>query len=195
MPEKILKIVVVGPTGSGKSVLSNFFAEQIDLTKVSYSPTKGVRVLELDVKESSHDGSGRAASGSIPVQLWDIGGDRQHQQYWNALIYNADGAIMVCNADRASVQEKDQLETLLYFFNQRPQSAVLKPIPDSRILLLSHHHKSLSRSRFAQTSLLPADFTGKVKEIHTSLVDDTSAVRSEFERFVHRVYNEAAGRK
>ena len=215
---KSLKMIVIGPASSGKSVLANFLVDQVDLTKVPYNPTKGVRILEADVssgtfhsyiigsrfeaaqknaqnkfwkenlkrqrrreeenerkrsekdfwishgqvKETSSDGGNKSAPQKhIPIQLWEAGG--QSRTHWNTLLYSADAAIVVYNADRAggSGQAEKDLETLLYFFHERPHSAVLKPIPESRILILAHHHKSLSRSRFANVSALPPEFSEK----------------------------------
>jgi GTPase SAR1 family protein len=63
-----MKIVVVGPTGSGKTTISNFLAGSKDsLVSEKYSPTIGVRILELEVKNEG--------SNDINVELWDASGD------------------------------------------------------------------------------------------------------------------------
>lgn len=116
------------------------------------------------------DSSNKATSKTVAIQLWDTGGGGQNisnRMGWNAMLYNADGIIFVYNADRPG-QEKD-LETLLYWFHQRPHSAVLKPIPETRILVLAHHHKSMARSRFATVSALPPEFAEKSKGREFSL--------------------------
>lgn len=69
--EMKLKIVVAGPKGSGKTLISNCIAGQSDkLTTETYNPTAGVRILEHELQLNGvHE--------VIQVELWDASGDQK----------------------------------------------------------------------------------------------------------------------
>ncbi|XP_055343728.1 intraflagellar transport protein 22 homolog isoform X2 [Paramacrobiotus metropolitanus] len=161
--ERILKIIFVGPASSGKSLLVNILSQQIDITKISYRPTKAVRIVETDVKEIPKEVS--ILPKNIGIQLWDLGGDKHNQQYWNSALYNADGVVLVYNADRPG--QDRELETIAYFFNQRPENAILKPVSDSRCFVIANSQRQQDRYRNADKSLLPSSISNKLSSAHT----------------------------
>jgi GTPase SAR1 family protein len=66
-----LKIVVAGPKGSGKTLISNCIAGQSDkLTADAYNPTAGVRILEHEFRLSG-------INEDINVEIWDASGDQK----------------------------------------------------------------------------------------------------------------------
>ena len=75
---KSLKMIVIGPASSGKSVLANFLVDQVDLTKAPYNPTKGVRILEADVSSSGAWIIGAKGPGPPPPLNLDLTKKRQH---------------------------------------------------------------------------------------------------------------------
>jgi intraflagellar transport protein 22 len=65
-----LKIVVAGPQGVGKSLISNFLAGQTDKLVGDSSPTAGVRILEFETKV-------RGVPETLEIELWDSSGDHR----------------------------------------------------------------------------------------------------------------------
>ncbi len=64
-----LKVIVVGPQGCGKTLISNFLMGQSEnLTAEKYEPTIGCRILENDINFGSL---------TMNVELWDVSGDNK----------------------------------------------------------------------------------------------------------------------
>ncbi|KAG5284116.1 hypothetical protein AALO_G00023130 [Alosa alosa] len=81
------KILIIGPSESGKTVLANFLSDTVETIGGDYSPTQGVRILEF---ESQNHGSGDRDS-SCEVELWDCGGDFKFESCWPALMKDSNG--------------------------------------------------------------------------------------------------------
>lgn len=65
-----LKIIVVGPKGSGKTTLSNFLLGQSEgIANTPYQPTVGCRILENDFPGQGNQ--------MVSVELWDASGDNR----------------------------------------------------------------------------------------------------------------------
>lgn len=80
-----LKIVIVGPKATGKSLISNYLAgstQSLIQDKTKYDPTYGVRILEIN-----------------DITLWDCSGDSTFENCLKAIMSNADGVILVYNPD------------------------------------------------------------------------------------------------
>ena len=66
-----MKIIVAGPQGTGKTLISNFLAGQSDkLVGETYSPTAGVRILEFSSKV-------KGVNEPVNIELWDSSGDHK----------------------------------------------------------------------------------------------------------------------
>ena len=104
----VLKVCVVGPKSSGKTLLCKLLAEQVLSASSSreYQPTAGVRVQEL---EFTHKGMARQ------VQLWDCSGDPTYEKYFQVFSKGTKGVFLVHNA--AKDQESD-LEVFYRIFAQ-----------------------------------------------------------------------------
>lgn len=85
-----LKLVVAGPKGSGKTVISNFLSGQTDKLVVSekYSPTAGVRILEFE-------GKTKGVSETLNIELWDCSGDDKYANFISVLTC---ACLIVCEA-------------------------------------------------------------------------------------------------
>lgn len=70
-----LKICVVGPCRSGKTLLCRALAEQ-PIIQGDYSATAAVRIQEF---------SRQIGVDRVKVQLWDCSGSMQYQSYWSVL--------------------------------------------------------------------------------------------------------------
>ncbi|KAE8613726.1 hypothetical protein XENTR_v10007846 [Xenopus tropicalis] len=67
------KVLVVGPTESGKSVLANFISDATETIAGEYNPTQGVRILECECPNGNK-------GSSCEVELWDCGGDSKSSE-------------------------------------------------------------------------------------------------------------------
>jgi GTPase SAR1 family protein len=77
-----LKIVVIGPTKVGKTVLTNTISEFSNIVPQDYRPTTGVRILECgkeftedQVKNNKFLKANNLSKSK--VQLWDMSGDKK----------------------------------------------------------------------------------------------------------------------
>jgi GTPase SAR1 family protein len=78
-----MKLLLIGPSKAGKSVLASFLAGMLDSTSPASepSPTVGVRILEF-------------TGAGVPVELWDVSGDQSYENTWPAVQQGADGIIL-----------------------------------------------------------------------------------------------------
>ncbi|XP_012273061.1 intraflagellar transport protein 22 homolog [Orussus abietinus] len=109
---QVLKLVVVGPVGAGKSTISNFLADATEMSP-EYRPTKGVRILEFEAQNCGT----KAARLKVDIELWDCSGDHKYEFCWPAMRRDAHGVIFVYN--EKSQDYPRELEQLYdYFVNQ-----------------------------------------------------------------------------
>lgn len=88
-----LKILVVGPVGSGKTNLVNIICEAGSGIAEDTKPTVGIRIMETQI-QIMHDG----LPANVSVQLWDTSGNEKYELTWPAISAHADGVIIVYNA-------------------------------------------------------------------------------------------------
>ena len=89
-----LKIIVVGPPNSGKTEISDLLSDVSKGFQGNTKPTIALRILEFS---TTIDVDGMQSN--ISVQLWDTSGDEKYSAAWPAIAKNADGAIIVYNAN------------------------------------------------------------------------------------------------
>ncbi|PAV76208.1 hypothetical protein WR25_21347 isoform B [Diploscapter pachys] len=90
------KILVLGPVKAGKSSISNYLGEAVDVESLGeYRATKGVRIVEFESHEVDIDGS----RVEIDVELWDCSGDLKYRDCWPAIKEGVHGVILVANPD------------------------------------------------------------------------------------------------
>ena len=68
-----IKVLVIGPKGSGKSTISNFLAGRKHVLTENYRPTNGVRILEFE--KDAPKNPNIPGDGKITIELWDVSGD------------------------------------------------------------------------------------------------------------------------
>ncbi|XP_072033794.1 intraflagellar transport protein 22 homolog [Amphiura filiformis] len=169
-----VKILVVGPCESGKSVISNFLADATEISGGQYNATKGVRILEFE-SNGSQNGN---RSQSTEVELWDCSGDHRYDECWPAFIKDAQGVIIVYNPDQA--KHGKELET---WYNHFVDNAGLRP--DLQCLAFAHHKPNASNTTAVD---LPSSMSnGKVKHAWTNLEDDAEGLRREFDAFLTKM--------
>jgi hypothetical protein len=85
-----MKLLLIGPSKTGKSTLASFLAGILDSTTPASEPTPtvGVRILEF-------------TSVGVPIELWDVSGDQSYENTWPACSSNADGVILCYSPETA----------------------------------------------------------------------------------------------
>ncbi|XP_076658134.1 intraflagellar transport protein 22 homolog isoform X3 [Halictus rubicundus] len=68
-----LKIVVIGPVRSGKTMIANFLADATEIP-YDYHPTQGVRILEFEVQNINVN----SKNITKDIELWDCSGDHKY---------------------------------------------------------------------------------------------------------------------
>ena len=82
-----VKILVIGPTKSGKSTIANIIGELADGPSELYRPTVGCRIVELE-----RDPPPAVASfGKFTLELWDVSGDFKYEKCWGPIQKDAHG--------------------------------------------------------------------------------------------------------
>eukprot|EP00775_Hariotina_reticulata_P013368 gene13368-13495_t len=97
---------------AGKSLLCKLLAEQT--LPSEYTSTVAVRVQEL---------SRQIGQEHVKVQLWDVAGNHQYQQYWELLAKDVDGVLLVTNPGHP--EQERELEAFYLKFAQ-PNSLTMK---------------------------------------------------------------------
>lgn len=94
--DKTLKILIIGPSNSGKTCVSNYLAGRANPIQKTYIPTQGVRCLEFE-KTVYHS---RHPTGEIwTCQIWDMAGDSKFESCWPAIQNYTNGVIICYNGD------------------------------------------------------------------------------------------------
>ncbi|XP_007260570.2 intraflagellar transport protein 22 homolog [Astyanax mexicanus] len=167
-----VKILLIGPSECGKTVLANFLSDTVETIEADYSPTQGVRILEF---ESQHLGSGSKDS-ACEVELWDCAGDFKYEACWPALMKDSNGVVIVFNPDIPS--HLKEVETWYSTFISSQGLAV------GQCLLIAHH-KPGSGADTSRPQL--ASQLNKLSLIHSNLEEDAEDVRQEFRRYLGNV--------
>ncbi|XP_002722866.1 intraflagellar transport protein 22 homolog isoform X2 [Oryctolagus cuniculus] len=164
------KILFVGPCESGKTVLANFLTESSDIAE--YNPTQGVRIVEFEDPQLASNSKGAGCE----FELWDCGGDTKFEACWPALMKDAQGVVIVFNADVPS--HLQEIEMWHSCFVQQ------QPLQDSQCLLIAHHKPGSA----AQKGSLPlAPSLSKLKLVHSNLEEDPEGIRAEFIKYLKTI--------
>lgn len=92
-----VKILVLGPSGVGKTVLSNLIADHSDTPPSVYHPTVGVRILEM--RKEPPRANRRAGETNVEIELWDCSGDPRYESSWNCFRKDVNGIIFVFDGE------------------------------------------------------------------------------------------------
>ncbi|XP_042298764.1 intraflagellar transport protein 22 homolog [Sceloporus undulatus] len=168
-----VKILFVGPSEAGKSVLANFLSESTEGIG-SYIPTQGVRILEYEKPQMNENSKG----SECRFELWDCGGDQKFETCWPALMKDSHGVVIIFNPDVPS--HVKEIEMWHSCFIQQPQ------LLDSQCLLIAHHKPGSSGDTGNLNLPSPLD---KLQLIHSSLEEDPEDVRMEFVKYLKNITN------
>ncbi|XP_072909948.1 intraflagellar transport protein 22 homolog isoform X2 [Hemitrygon akajei] len=129
------KLLLVGPSESGKTVLANFLSDATEAIGGDYNPTQGVRILEFECLNVNAGGK----NVGCEVELWDCSGDQKFETCWPALMKDSNGVIIVFNVDVPS--HLKEIEMFYSYFVQQQR------LHDSQCLLIAHHKPSSATGR------------------------------------------------
>ncbi|KAM9844833.1 intraflagellar transport protein 22 homolog [Aulostomus maculatus] len=167
------KILLIGPSESGKTVLANFLSDTTENVGGDYQPTQGVRILEF---ESQLEGSGD--NKTCEVELWDCSGDFKFESCWPALMKDSSGVVIVLNPDVPSHLKEIETWHLMFISSQGLQ--------ESQCLLIAHHKPNCA----VEDSRLPlASQLSRLSLIHSNLEEDPEDLRQAFCRYLGKVVN------
>jgi len=167
-----VKILVVGPCQSGKTVISNYLSDATETSGGDYNPTQGVRILEFECN-GIEISPGKTAN--CEVELWDCSGNHKFSTCWPAFRKDTNGVLIIYNPNTGNHDK--ELET---WYTQFVQSQGLK---DSQCIVFAHHQPSapdLTKSH------LPSSMS-RVKCVQTNLDEEAEIVRDEFHNFLAKV--------
>ncbi|XP_034276781.1 intraflagellar transport protein 22 homolog isoform X1 [Pantherophis guttatus] len=168
-----VKLLFVGPSEAGKSVLANFLSETIEGIG-SYIPTQGVRILEY---EKPHF-NGNSKGPGCRFELWDCGGDQKFETCWPALMKDSHGVVIIFNPDLPS--HVKEIEMWYSCFVQQQQ------LLENQCLLIAHHKPGTPGD--VDNLTLPSPLN-RLTLIHSSLEEDPEDVRMEFVKFLKNITN------
>ncbi|KAJ6655751.1 hypothetical protein lerEdw1_004804 [Lerista edwardsae] len=166
-----VKILFVGPSEAGKSVLANFLSESTEGVG-NYIPTQGVRILEYEMQHENSKGA------ECRFELWDCGGDKKFESCWPALMKDSHGVIIVFNPDLPN--HVKEIETWYSCFVQQQQ------LLDSQCLLVAHHKPGSAAD--TENLTLPSPLN-RLQLVHFSLEDDPEDVWMEFVKYLKSITN------
>lgn len=180
MSEERMKILVIGPTKSGKTCVANFVSGTRDTPTVDYKETSPLRILETTVEGVKQSGKRTIGRGTrVNVELWDIGGSSKFQGCWAACYKNADGIIYVMNPEVRN-QEKE-LEMWQKAF------AVPAKIPDKHCLIFCHHSSPPENAVGAAAIPPMPNSLRNVRALETSLDFQSDNFKEAFDKLVESI--------
>lgn len=171
---KEIKILVIGPSKSGKSMIANLLAELSDQNLEIYKPTQGCRILEFEVQNiKSQD------KKSIEIQLWDCSGDQKFSTCWPALTMDSMGVVLVFNPEENDISDLKPWHD--YFIEQQG-------LKDSQCIIVENTKADKRPTSFGSG-------LSKLAVVRLNLENDGVDTKLEFSNFVGRVVSEQAKRQ
>lgn len=198
MPAKdTVKILIIGPSKSGKTTLANFLCGTRETPTSRYMETTPLRIVETDLElEASKIGDRRVvfAGGDsrrkhVTVQVWDLSGSSKHQSGWPAVARGADGIIFVFNPAERNSEKELSLWHKKFAVNQDEldeKGNYALRVKDQFCLVFAHYS---APPQNVGPSSLPAMPKGleKVKVMETSLDYHSENFKEAFDKLVERI--------
>ena len=118
-----LKIIVIGPSLSGKTELVDLISGARETFSGQTSPTIGLRIQEFQSTVNVSE-----LQRVVTVFLWDTSGNEKYSSCWPAIAKDADGALLVYNAF-----DKPQAQVLEKYARE-----LCKDLADIQVLLVAN---------------------------------------------------------
>ncbi|XP_011308961.1 intraflagellar transport protein 22 homolog isoform X2 [Fopius arisanus] len=162
-----IKLIVVGPAGSGKTTVANFLADASEIP-FEYRPTQGVRILEFDVSNVNT----KTNQSKVDIELWDCSGDRRFESCWSAFRRDTQGVIFVYS--KLTPDLVWELEKLYdYFVSQtklEPKNCVV-------------FYFAGDKSHLDPPKRISPTFA-KISQVNCNIEDDGNKLKSDFQTFL-----------
>uniref|UniRef100_A0A0N5B396 Rab-like protein 5 n=1 Tax=Strongyloides papillosus TaxID=174720 RepID=A0A0N5B396_STREA len=168
-----IKILCLGPSKSGKSTISNYLAESIELRSLEYHPTQGTRIVEFESNNLKLNGQLIEAE----VELWDCSGDPKFRRCWPVIKKGAHGIMFVCNP------EYNKGSDLVDWYND-----FVKPLGMNlnSIIVFLHHTSDNTNDSAVASFQLPQQLSG-VTVMPTNIDNEGENLRLAFNNFLCKV--------
>lgn len=182
MAEDKVKILIIGPSKSGKTCVANFVSGTRDTATVDYKETSPLRILETQVEGVRQGGGNKRQVGRgarVTVEVWDVGGSPKFQSCWPACYKNVDGIVFVMNPEVRN-QEKE-LEMWHKAF------AAPAAVPDKHCLVFCHH-SSPPEFAVGSNAVPPMPKTlQNIRALETSLDFQSDNFKEAFDKLVEQI--------
>lgn len=198
MSEDRVKILVIGPSKSGKSTITNFLCGTRETPTSRYYETNPLRIVEAEIELDAMKMSDRrvvfsggdAKTKRVVVQLWDLSGNSKHQGGWPAVANKADGIIFVFNPEINKGEKELMLWHKTFAVNQDEldeHGNFAVRVPDRHCLVFAHH--STPPERATGSEAIPAMPKGleRIKVLETSLDYHSDNFKEAFDKMVESI--------
>ncbi|KAI6236368.1 Rab-like protein 5 [Aphelenchoides besseyi] len=175
-----LKVLLLGPSRAGKTVISTYLSDTIETVPTQYRPTQGVRIIEFESYELMADD----IRVEPDVELWDCSGDRRFEQCWPAFRRYVDAVILVGNVAH------HKGEDLLPWYHEFVFKGGLR---HDQVLVLLHHTDELTNDSDIAAFRLPSDMAG-ISCVTSNIDKEGEQLRHEFTKFLNAVSRELENR-
>jgi Rab-like protein 5 len=165
-----MKVLVVGPSQAGKTVLANVIADHSTTPTPRYHPTAGVRILEME-KEPPRSNR-RAGETRVQIELWDCSGDSQYEKCYPIFRKDAAGIIFVFDPE-------DRNPEMDYWASNFPARIGLAA---TQCIAFAHYKSGQPRG-----NIRPPRGLEKVQIIESTL-EDVNSIHLAFEKLFGAVY-------
>ena len=180
MPEERVKILILGPSKTGKSNVANYLSGSRETPTTDYRETAPLRIFEVVLEGISVGQKRQVGRGSkCTVELWDVGGNTKFQNCWPAIWNEADGIIFVMNPEVRN-QEKE-LEFWYKTF------AGPSEVADEHCLVFCHHSTPPNEAVGANAIPRMPKTLMRCQTFETSLDYQSDDFKQAFERLVESV--------
>ncbi|TRY71141.1 hypothetical protein TCAL_16434 [Tigriopus californicus] len=167
-----LKLVLVGPTESGKSTLANFISDATEtpITE-TYRPTHCVRILEFEATNLNVNNRYVKAD----VELWDVSGNPAFEPTWPALQRDAHGVVFVFNPDKEHhARELDAFHTE---FVEKPGMS------DTQCVVFAYFRDGRQENRGVKLS----NHFNRIPQLEVNIDEEGNRLRSDFNTFISSI--------
>lgn len=166
-----MKILIIGPSNTGKTTLANLLSGHSTTPSANYHPTVGVRILEMEKTPPRANRLGTEAS--VQIELWDCSGDLRFEKCWSAFRKNLNGIIFVFDGENGFAD----MEIWVKNFAHRTG------VPIANCVAFGHFKNSKPRG-----NLKPPKGLERVA-FHESSIENSSNLQMVFDKLFGNVYS------